>query len=166
MCRTDWGRNALEDLKNATKQYKEKKRMAAIEKTATQKQSVTFSVDKKAQEMSDRSFKCYCCKRQIMHEAKYQCMHCESIGICKLCYKGAYHNHHQFVVRSAPDKDWEPAFREGIAPPSSNPEDCHALYQIVLDDLNEKRISSENFEMLLALENKLSGKPTTFSYYC
>lgn len=48
MCRTDWGRNALEDLKNATKEYKERRKMANIEKTASMKTSVTFSVDKKA----------------------------------------------------------------------------------------------------------------------
>ena len=37
---------------------------------------------------------------------------------------------------------------------------------MVLDDLTDKKISSENFEMLLALDNKLSGKPTNFPTYC
>ena len=69
-------------------------------------------------------------------------------------------------MRLQPDKDWQPAFRDGIAPPSQDPDDCQALYQIVLEDLNEKKISSENFEMLLALENKLSGKHTSFENYC
>ena len=69
------------------------------------------------------------------------------------------------MVRPAPDKDWVPAFHD-VAPPSTNPEDCQALYQIVLNDLNEKKISTDNFEMLLALENKLSGKPTSFHTYC
>ena len=46
-----------------------------------------------------------------MYEAKFQCMICPEIAICKLCYGVKYHEQHEFVTRPAPDRDWEPAFR-------------------------------------------------------
>jgi len=47
-----------------------------------------------------------------MYEAKYQCMICEEIQICKLCFNVKYHKDHEFLIRPGPDKDWEPAPRD------------------------------------------------------
>jgi E3 ubiquitin-protein ligase ZSWIM2 len=64
LCRTDWGSNALEDLKEETKQFKEKK---IEENRAKVKESLK----------NDRAFKCYCCKRTLTYEARLQCIFCE-----------------------------------------------------------------------------------------
>lgn len=67
LCRTDWGKNALEDLKSVTKQYKEQlrqKRVAAsINSKKTEKQQ-TLALP------TDRSFKCTCCKKSVLYEPK------------------------------------------------------------------------------------------------
>ena len=60
LCRTDWGPNALDDLKEETKQYREKK----------------IEENKKKAEANERQFKCYCCKRTLIYEAKLQCIVC------------------------------------------------------------------------------------------
>ena len=38
-------------------------------------------------------------------------MVCPDVAICKLCFGVKYHEHHEFVTRPQPDRDWEPAFR-------------------------------------------------------
>jgi hypothetical protein len=101
--------------------------------------------------MTDRSFKCTCCKRQILYEAKYQCCMCEGIRICKLCFKGGYHDHHSFVVRSAPDQDWKPSLRE-VDLPVSEGKEVEQLMNILQNDLSG--LSSENFELLMGMINK------------
>lgn len=63
----------------------------------------------------ERSFKCYCCKRTLIYEARLQCILCEHVEICKLCFKGKYHEQHEFMMRPQPDKEWEPCFRENPA---------------------------------------------------
>lgn len=70
------------------------------------------------------------------------------------------------MVRITPDKDWEPAFREGITLPSDNPDDCKALFSMVMQDLYQKKISSENFELIIALGRQLGGQPPSLAYYC
>ena len=37
---------------------------------------------------------------------------------------------------------------------------------MVMDDLHEKKISSENFELLMALENKLGGQAPNLAQFC
>ena len=101
---------------------------------------------------TDRSFKCTCCKRTILYETKCQCIVCPKIQICKLCFKGGYHDQHQFLARPGPDKDWEPAVREGIKPPAQTQEECQALYQKVTEELQSREITTENYELLMSLE--------------
>ena len=101
---------------------------------------------------TDKSFKCYCCKRTVLYEAKYQCVVCPDNQICKLCYKGGYHDQHQFVLRTAPDKDWEPAFREAKLP-MMNEEEAKKMQEEVIRKLEEKNISTEDYQMLLNLQN-------------
>lgn len=157
LCRESWGRNALEELKETTKQHREKMRMRLEQKRQERKQQVKepqITVGQMAQAKSDRSFKCTCCKRQIIYEAKYQCLFCAKVQICKLCFKGGYHNHHQFVYRPTPDKDWEPAFTDSMLPPSTSMEESMVLYEKVKQELINKKISPENYDLLLSLENK------------
>ena len=60
----------------------------------------------------NRSFSCTCCKRNIIFDSKYQCSTCEDVVVCKLCFKSKFHDYHSFLMRPAPDRDWEPAFRD------------------------------------------------------
>jgi hypothetical protein len=69
----------------------------------------------KERSQADRSFKCYCCKRVLKYEAKLQCMFCEQVEVCKLCFKGKYHEQHEFLMKGGPDKDWEPALRDNAS---------------------------------------------------
>ena len=54
-------------------------------------------------------------------------------------------------MRQSPDKDWEPAIREGIKPPGENAEE---MYQQVLEKLKEREITTEDYELMLNLEGK------------
>ena len=44
-----------------------------------------------------------------------QCMFCEQVEVCKLCFKGKYHEQHEFLMKGGPDKDWEPALRDNAS---------------------------------------------------
>ena len=164
LCRTDWGKNAMEELKECTKQHKEQQRLKRIEEG--KKQGRAAVKEKTEQQIGDRSFKCSCCKRQILYESKYQCLFCTKVSICKLCFKGGYHDHHQFVIRTSPDQDWQAAFREGIKAPGMTKEESDLLYQQVLSRLQEKEISTEDYELLLHLENKQNGEEVCFEKFC
>jgi hypothetical protein len=57
LCRTDWGPNALEELREETKQFREKR-------------AEEVKVKSKEKAKDERSFKCYCCKRTLIFEAR------------------------------------------------------------------------------------------------
>ena len=44
-------------------------------------------------------FKCSSCKRTLMYDAKYQCIVCPEVSICKLCFGASYHDKHEFLMR-------------------------------------------------------------------
>ena len=61
-------------------------------------------------------------------------------------------------MRKDPSQDWYPAIHEGIKPPGGTREECEALYKRVIAELeNEGKITTENYSLLLQLENKISG---------
>ena len=53
----DWGPKALEELREETKQFREKK-------------AEEVKVKSKEKAKDERSFKCYCCKRTLIFEAR------------------------------------------------------------------------------------------------
>jgi hypothetical protein len=83
---------------------------------------------------------------------------CPNNQICKLCFKGGYHDQHQFVVRQGPEKDWEPAYRDTKLA-GMDEEQSRAMQQEVLKKLEDKNISTEDYELLIHLQsnqNKLT----------
>lgn len=44
-------------------------------------------------------FSCSSCKRKLLYEAKYQCIVCPNITICKVCFGVNYHDKHEFMLR-------------------------------------------------------------------
>ncbi|CDW88804.1 e3 ubiquitin-protein ligase zswim2-like [Stylonychia lemnae] len=139
LCRIDWGPNALEDLKEETKNYRDKLKEKNSKKSKTDDQV-------------DRSFKCSCCKRKLTYEAKLQCIQCADVEICKLCFSGRYHDHHDFMIRPSPDKDWEPAFR-------GNASSYNEEYVRLMTELQSREIRPEDYEMLLQLEQSSNKVP-------
>lgn len=109
LCRTNWGDKGLDLLKENTKAWRERKAQKAAE---TKPKLAQPPVSTEGLPQNDRGFKCNCCKRQLIYEAKYQCLTCIEIAICKLCFGVKYHPQHDFLVRPSPDRDWEPAFRD------------------------------------------------------
>eukprot|EP00347_Sterkiella_histriomuscorum_P013897 403362939 len=80
LCRTDWGQNVLEELKDETKKNKEQAKV--IKEQQKQQQNVTNSIMNQTFSnlpQNDRTFKCFCCKRNLIYEAKYQCVLCEKL---------------------------------------------------------------------------------------
>ena len=68
--------------------------------------------DKKTAETDkSRGFSCKSCKRMQIYNARYQCIVCPDVAICKPCFGKKYHDEHEYVMRPQPDRDWEPAFR-------------------------------------------------------
>jgi hypothetical protein len=65
-----------------------------------------------------------------------------------LCFKGKYHEQHEFIMRAAPEKDWEPAFRGNDAA-LYNEE-----YQKIMRELQTREIRPEDYELLLSLESR------------
>ena len=57
-------------------------------------------------------------------------------------------------MRTGPDKDWEPAYHEGIQAPSLDEEESKKMYDEVIKKLEEKDISTDDYKLLLSLENK------------
>lgn len=164
LCRTDWGPNCIEELKETTKQWKELQRIKRMEESKqSAKDKRQIQMKEATAAIDNRSFKCKCCKKTVIYEPKYQCLVCPETQICRLCFKGGYHDHHQFVLRAGPDKDWEAAFREGVVPPG-DPVEAQALYAKVKEELKEREISSENFNMLLHFEGKEEKVP--FGKFC
>lgn len=103
---------------------------------------------------NDRSFKCYCCKRTLIYEAKYQCLICEvtylfnraqDIEVCKICFGSNYHECHDFIVRPSPDKEWEPAFRQPIQQSSED-------YMKLAEDLKTRDLRADDYQKLLTSE--------------
>eukprot|EP00347_Sterkiella_histriomuscorum_P013158 403365789 len=139
LCRIDWGPNALDDLKEETKNFKEHQKEKKSKKS-------------KNDDNADRSFKCYCCKRTLIYEAKLQCVLCANVEICKLCFSGKYHDHHDFMMRPAPDKDWEAAFR-------GNASQYNDDYVRLMQELQNREIRPEDYDLLLQLEQSSQKVP-------
>lgn len=88
-----------------------------------------------------------------MIEAKYQCIVCEKVEICKLCFTGKYHDHHEFIMRAAPDKEWEAALR------GNNASHYNDDYQRIMRELQTREIRPEDYELLLSLEQRGNTVP-------
>ena len=96
--------------------------------------------------MVDRSFKCGCCQKTVMFDSRFQCLVCPKISICKMCFKGRYHDHHSFIFRQTPGKDWQIALRESMKQPMGSQEESEELYKKVMEELQKKEISTEAYE--------------------
>ncbi|CAI2376581.1 unnamed protein product [Moneuplotes crassus] len=112
LCRKSWGENIRERFKREARLWKEEqeKRKFEVKKNIFSK----YNLNTKPHGIgsTDRSFVCYCCKRSILYDSKFQCVMCIDVEICKICYISNYHEQHKFVVRPSPDKNWKPAFRD------------------------------------------------------
>ncbi|TNV83538.1 hypothetical protein FGO68_gene6905 [Halteria grandinella] len=144
LCRVDWGANALEDLQKEKQEYRQRRAEEATKKHEASGTALQLN--------NDRSFKCYCCKRTLIYEAKLQCIVCPQVEVCKLCFSGKYHDHHEFIMRPAPEKEWEPAYR-----PGQNPNQFNDEYQRVMRELQTREIQPEDYELLLSLEQRGGG---------
>lgn len=71
----------------------------------------------------------------------------QHVEVCKLCFTGKYHDHHDFIMRQAPDKDWEPAHR------GNNASHYNEEYQRIMRELQSREIRPEDYELLLSLES-------------
>ncbi len=111
-----------------------------------------MKVKAKEKAKDERSFKCYCCKRTLVFEPRLQCILCEHVEICKLCFKGKYHEQHEFIMRPQPDKDWEPFFRD-------NPANYNEEYQRIMRELQTREIRPEDYDLLLQLESSQNAVP-------
>ena len=47
----------------------------------------------------ERGFQCTSCKRKLLYEAKFQCVVCPDVAVCKLCFGVKYHEQHDFLTR-------------------------------------------------------------------
>eukprot|EP00347_Sterkiella_histriomuscorum_P003657 403363451 len=158
LCRTDWGQNVLEELKEETKKNKEQAKV--IKEQQIQQQNVTNSIMNQTLSnlpQNDRTFKCFCCKRNLIYEAKYQCVLCEQVEICKICFNSNYHEIHEFIMRPQPDKEWEPAFRIQITSNQNqqNLEQLKARGDLKLEDF-QKLLSVETSQKIISLPKYLS----------
>ena len=140
----------IEILKENTKAFREKKKMAAMEnnKASSVSQMINGAIRGGGAAAAaasgdttsggqgtqiggggnERGFKCSSCKRTLMYEGRYQCMVCADISICKLCFGVKYHEQHEFLTRPQPDKDWEPAHR-------TNPTHQNEEYKKIMAEL-------------------------------
>lgn len=59
-----------------------------------------------------------------------------------------YHSEHEFLHRTAPDRDWEAAFRD------NNPARYNEEYKKVMEELQTRELGPEDYDLLLSLENK------------
>ena len=59
------------------------------------------------------------------------------------------------MVRHGPDKDWEPAYHDTNLP-SMDEDQSKAMQNEVLRKLEEKNISTEDYELLIKLQNNQS----------
>lgn len=89
LCRTRWGENAIEILQENTRLFKQSKK-----DTAAKENQVSKTLADQQSQQKERSFQCHCCKRSINYDAKYQCVVCENIKLCKLCFRLKNHEHH------------------------------------------------------------------------
>ena len=158
LCRTNWGPMGIEILKENTKAWREKKKTVAQEnnKTNSVSQMVNGALKQTTSKPSQvggaasdsRGFQCKSCKRTLLYEGKYQCMICADVAICKLCFGVKYHGHHEFLARQAPDRDWEPAFR------NNNAAQYNEEYRRIMQELETRELGPEDYDLLLSLENK------------
>lgn len=145
LCRCNWGDKALDILKENTKQWRDAKAKKAAE--TKPKATPGAAPTENPLPQNDRGFRCTCCKRNLIYEAKYQCAVCEDVAICKLCFSVKFHPAHEFLVRPAPDRDWEPAFRD-------NPAKENAEYKKIMEELQTRELTPNDYELLLSLEQK------------
>lgn len=102
---------------------------------------------------NDRGFQCSCCKRKLVYEAKYQCIICLEVAVCKLCFGVKYHPQHQFLVRPSPEKDWQPAFRE-------SPVKMTAEYKALTSELKDRELLPEDHLKLLQMDERAAKNMT------
>ena len=74
-------------------------------------------------------------------------MICPDIQICKLCFNVKFHKDHEFLVRPSADKDWEPAPRDDFGKQT-------AQYKKVMEELQQRELGPEDYDLLLQLENQ------------
>lgn len=56
------------------------------------------------------------------------------------------------MLRSAPDRDWEPAVRDDASKQSQD-------YQRIMEELQNRELGPDDYEILLQLEQKQSTVP-------
>ena len=79
--------------------------------------------------------------------SKFLLLTFQNIEICKLCFGGGYHDQHEFLMRPSPDKDWECGFRGSHT-------NYNEDYTRLLQELQNREISPEDYETLLSLETR------------
>lgn len=159
LCRTKWDDGAIEYLEDVKKKWRQKKTEAAKEEQKKQKSVLLRETLDKTNEKLDllkskvkeneRAFQCSCCKRQIIYDAKYQCVVCEDYQICKLCFKLKNHDFHDFMLRRQPDRDWEPGIHEDASKQTSE-------YTRIMQELQERELGPDDYDILLKLEQASS----------
>jgi len=70
------------------------------------------------------------------------------MAVCKSCFKGSFHNHHKFIVKRAPDLQWEAAQR------GDGPSDYEIQFRNIMNDLEQREITPDDYDLLLQLENQ------------
>jgi len=99
-----------------------------------------------SQPENKQTFPCSCCKRDQVYSQRYQCTVCEDISLCKLCFGVNYHKQHDFLLRPAPNKDWEPVFRNGKKKTDEE-------YRKIMEELEAKdELTPDDYDLMLELE--------------
>jgi hypothetical protein len=88
MCRCDWGRGVLEELRDEEKGGGRTRKKVIVRK-------------------KQEGWGCDSCGKKKMKEFVYRCVVCEEVCLCEVCYEGNRHIEHQFIVRE--DGQWHGA---------------------------------------------------------
>ncbi|KAJ8024520.1 E3 ubiquitin-protein ligase Zswim2 [Holothuria leucospilota] len=98
-----------------------------------------------------RGIVCSQCNQSPIAGRCYRCTECTNLFLCQECFSANAHSQHTFQFRQKPNQRWRPAQRaSGTALPSA-----------VLEDLQNRELQDEDYELLLQLDSEDANKAST-----